>query len=63
MVVLPPPPLRATSTAARLFGCSSNEVEMLRPRATSALDALLAAKVRVVKFLAEKERVNRVSFV
>jgi hypothetical protein len=36
---------------------------MLRPRATSALDALLAAKVRVVKFLAEKERVNRVSFV
>jgi proteasome component ECM29 len=51
-----PPPLRATSTAALLFGCSSNEVEMLRPRATSALDALLAAKVRVVKFLAEKER-------
>ncbi len=50
-----PPPLRATSTAALLFGCSSNEVEMLRPRATSALDALLAAKVRVVKFLAEKE--------
>jgi len=45
-----------TSTASLLFGCSSNEVEMLKPRATSALDALLGATVRVVKFLVEKEK-------
>ncbi|KAL9182267.1 hypothetical protein ACHAXT_012919 [Thalassiosira profunda] len=49
-------PLTTISSAALLFGCSSNEVEMLRPRATSALDALLGAYVRVVTFLAEKER-------
>ncbi len=50
-------PLRATSTAAMLFGCSSNEVEMLRPRAISALDALLFATIRVVTSLDEKEKV------
>jgi len=49
-------PLTTISTALLLFGCSSNEVEMLRPRATSALDALLGAYVRVVKLLNEKEK-------
>lgn len=45
-----------TSTASLLFGCSSNENEMLKPRATSALDALLGATVRVVKFLVERQK-------
>ena len=36
-------------TAALLFGCSSHEEESLRPRATAALDALLAAYCRVYK--------------
>eukprot|EP00804_Cyclotella_cryptica_P020845 CCRYP_011471-RA/>CCRYP_011471-RA protein AED:0.17 eAED:0.17 QI:1356/1/1/1/1/1/5/334/2365 len=40
----------STATASLLFGCAKNEVELLRTRATSALDALLAAYVRVVKF-------------
>ena len=48
-------PLTTISAATLLFGCSSNEAEVMRPRATSALDALLAAYVRVVKLLAEKE--------
>ncbi|KAL7535755.1 hypothetical protein ACHAXR_007187, partial [Thalassiosira sp. AJA248-18] len=52
-----PFPLTTISTATSLFGCASNEVEMLRPRATSALDALLGAYVRVVKFLAEREQI------
>jgi hypothetical protein len=38
----------STATAKLLFGCATNEVEALRPRATSALDALLAAYSRVV---------------
>jgi len=36
-------------TSALLFGCSSHEEESLRPRATAALDALLAAYCRVYK--------------
>ena len=44
----------STSTAKLLFGCAANEVEALRPRATSALDALLAAYVRVVKKQTQK---------
>ena len=43
-----------TSTAKLLFGCTTNEVEALRPRSTSALDALLAAYVRVVKKQTQK---------
>ena len=39
----------STSTAKLLFGCATNESEALKPRATSSLDALLAAYVRVVK--------------
>ena len=50
-------PLSSISTAALLFGCVSNEIEMLRPRATSALDALLGAYVRVIKFLAEEKKI------
>jgi hypothetical protein len=42
------------STAELLFGCAKNETDALRPRATSALDALLAAYVRVVKVQLEK---------
>ena len=37
------------NTAVLLFGCSSHEEESLRPRATAALDALLAAYCRVYK--------------
>ena len=37
------------STAKLLFGCATIETDALRPRATSALDALLSAYVRVVK--------------
>jgi proteasome component ECM29 len=49
-------PLDMISTAKLLFGCSSNEVDMLQPRATSALDALLGAKIRAVKFIAEQKK-------
>eukprot|EP00956_Cyclotella_meneghiniana_P044982 scaffold347564_cov132-Cyclotella_meneghiniana.AAC.1 len=42
------------STAKLLFGCTMNEVEALRPRATSALDALLSSYVRVVNKRMEK---------
>lgn len=44
------------STAELLFGCTSNEVDMLQPRATSALDALLGAKNRAVKFIADQKK-------
>lgn len=49
-------PLSTISTASLLFGCSANESEMLHPRATAALDALLAAYVRVVKALAQDKK-------
>ncbi len=48
--------LKSVSTVTMLFGCVSNEVEMLRPRATSALDALLSAYVRVVTSISENTR-------
>lgn len=48
--------LKSISTASMLFGCVANEVEMLRPRATSALDALLSAYVRVVTSTSENTR-------
>jgi proteasome component ECM29 len=40
-------------TASLLFGCASNEIEILRPRAVAALDALLGAYRRV--FLVNKD--------
>ena len=46
----------STSTASLLFGCATNEIEMLRPRASSALDALLSAYVRAVTSLLEKNK-------
>lgn len=42
------------STAKLLFGCTMNEVEVLRPRATSSLDALLSSYTRVVNNRMEK---------
>jgi len=39
--------LVATDTASLLFGCASNEVDRLRPRAVAGLDALLGAFCRV----------------
>ena len=41
----------STSTAVMLFGCAANEADVLRPRATSALDALLGSYVRVVEII------------
>lgn len=41
----------STSTAVMLFGCAANEADVLRPRATSALDALLGSYVRVVEVI------------
>ncbi len=52
----PPFSLRSISTATLLFGCTSNEENMLQPRATSALDALLGAKVRAIKSVAGQKR-------
>lgn len=43
------------STAKLLFGCAANETDTLRPRATSGLDALLSAYVRVVRLQKEKK--------
>lgn len=39
--------LVSIDTASLLFGCAANEEEVLRPRATAALDALLGAYSRV----------------
>ncbi|KAL7549335.1 hypothetical protein ACHAWF_012605 [Thalassiosira exigua] len=50
------PSLATIATAELLFGCASNEAEVLRPRATSALDALLGAYVRVVDSLVDRAR-------
>jgi len=44
------------ATATLLFGCSSNETEILRPRATSALDALLGGYTRVISLRAEQAK-------
>eukprot|EP00986_Skeletonema_menzelii_P019099 scaffold27064_cov167-Skeletonema_menzelii.AAC.1 len=44
------------ASATLLFGCSSNETEILRPRATSALDALLGGYTRVIALLVEKAK-------
>lgn len=42
------------ASATLLFGCSSNESEILRLRAVSALDALLGSYTRVIALLVEQ---------
>eukprot|EP00978_Attheya_sp_CCMP212_P004710 scaffold10348_cov54-Attheya_sp.AAC.3 len=41
------PQIVSIATAALLFGCASNEEEMLKPRSVAALDALLGAYCKV----------------
>jgi len=49
------------ATATLLFGCSSNETEILRPRATSALDALLGGYTRVIALRAEQAKKDKLA--
>ena len=48
----------SNSTAVMLFGCAANEADVLRPRATSALDALLGSYVRIVEVINQTGRIK-----
>jgi proteasome component ECM29 len=53
--------LTSIATASLLFGCSSNEEEILRPRATSALDALLRGYTRVIALRADQAKKDKLA--